>query len=124
MKKSWHRVAAAALAATLIASQGISAAAEPANQAAGASVEYLTLQPGTTQSSVNLNWYAPDGTTEALVKFGDQTVQAAVSELTAPTKLDTGKYTDTGKMVCTATVNGLAADTEYTYQISYDGGQT
>ena len=124
MKKSWHRVAAAALAATLIASQGISAAAEPANQAAGASVEYLTLQPGTTQSSVNLNWYAPDGTTEALVKFGDQTVQAAVSELTAPTKLDTGKYTDTGKMVCTATVNGLAADTDYTYQISYDGGQT
>ena len=115
MKKSWHRVAAAALAATLIASQGISAAAEPANQAAGASVEYLTLQPGTTQSSVNLNWYAPDGTTEALVKFGDQTVQAAVSELTAPTKLDTRKYTDTGKMVCTATVNGLAADTEYTY---------
>ena len=36
MKKSWHRVAAAALAATLIASQGISAAAEPANQATGA----------------------------------------------------------------------------------------
>lgn len=90
----------------------------------GNTVEYLTLQPGETSTSVNLNWYAPDGTEKAQVKFGDKTVEATVRELTAPTKLDTGKYTDTGKMVCEATVTGLAAGTEYTYQISYDDGQT
>ena len=59
-----------------------------------------------------------------MVRFGDITAQASVSELTAPTKLDTGKYTDTGKMVCKAVIEGLAPDTAYTYQISYDGGQT
>ena len=90
----------------------------------GNTVEYLTLQPGETSTSVNLNWYAPDGTEKAQVKFGDKTVEATVRELTAPTKLDTGKYTDTGKMVCEATVTGLAAGTEYMYQISYDDGQT
>lgn len=95
-----------------------------ANSGNTAGVEYLTLQPGETSASVNLNWYAPDGTEKAQVKFGDKTVEATVRELTAPTKLDTGKYTDTGKMVCEATVTGLSAGTEYTYQISYDNGQT
>ena len=90
----------------------------------GNTVEYLTLQPGETSTSVNLNWYAPDGTEKAQVKFGDKTVEATVRELTAPTKVDGNKYTDTGKMVCEATVTGLAAGTEYTYQISYDNGQT
>lgn len=92
--------------------------------AAGSAVEYLTLQPGETSASINLNWYAPAGTTKAQVKFGDMTVEATVRELTSPTKLDTGKYTDTGKMVCEATITGLTAGTEYTYQISYDGGQS
>ena len=214
MKKSWHRAAAAALAATMIVSQGISVSAQPAEPgtgedrtdvyavadvqenavqteadavtsgqdvpeqdnrtddartedvqtddsqteniqtqdeevsdgadstgdtavpaeedaaasddaaAEGVSVEYLTLQPGETESSVNMNWYAPAGTQSAVVKFGDQTVKAEVSKLHKPTKVDTGKYTDTGKMVCTATVDGLTAGTSYTYQISYDGGQT
>ena len=87
-------------------------------------VEYLTLQPGETSSAVNLNWYAPAGTEKAIVRFGDKTVDATVRELTTPTKVDAGKYTDTGKMVCEASITGLAADTEYTYQISYDGGQT
>ncbi|MBM6947865.1 choice-of-anchor I family protein [Mordavella massiliensis] len=90
----------------------------------GSAVEYLTLQPGETSASINLNWYAPAGTTKAQVKFGDMTVEATVRELTSPTKLDTGKYTDTGKMVCEATITGLTAGTEYTYQISYDGGQS
>ena len=80
----------------------------------GNTVEYLTLQPGETSTSVNLNWYAPDGTEKAQVKFGDKTVEATVRELTAPTKVDGNKYTDTGKMVCEATVTGLAAGTEYT----------
>ena len=129
MRKRWHRAAVAAMTAAMIASQGISAAAGTSNamtvsETSGVSVEYLTIQSGETQSSVNLNWYAPDGTETALVQFGDQQVQAQVRELTAPTKLDTGKYTDTGKMVCTATVSGLTADTSYTYRISYDGGQT
>ena len=90
----------------------------------GSAVEYLTLQPGETSASINLNWYAPAGTTKAQVKFGDMTVEATVRELTSPTKLDTGKYADTGKMVCEATITGLTAGTEYTYQISYDGGQS
>ena len=90
----------------------------------GNTVEYLTLQPGETSTSVNLNWYAPDGTEKAQVKFGGMTVDATVRELTTPTKVDGNKYTDTGKMVCEATVTGLASGTEYTYQISYDDGQT
>ena len=126
MKKMWHRGAAAALAAALLCTQGVTVSAEPGDTYAdaGVSVEYLTIQPGATTASVNLNWYAPDGTETAMVRFGDITAQASVSELTAPTKLDTGKYTDTGKMVCKATVEGLTPDTAYTYQISYDGGQT
>ena len=125
MKKMWHRGAAAALAAALLCTQGVTVSAEPGDTYAdaGVSVEYLTIQPGATTASVNLNWYAPDGTETAMVRFGDITAQASVSELTAPTKLDTGKYTDTGKMVCKATVEGLTPDTAYTYQISYDGGQ-
>ena len=124
MKKMWYRTAAAALAATLLCTQGMSVSAQPDNQAGDVSVEYLTVQPGATTASVNLNWYAPDGTEQAMVKFGDITAEAVVSELTAPTKLDTGKYTDTGKMVCKATVSGLTPDTSYSYQISYDGGRT
>ena len=126
MKKMWHRGAAAALAAALLCTQGVTVSAEPGDTYADAGVsgEYLTIQPGATTASVNLNWYAPDGTETAMVRFGDITAQASVSELTAPTKLDTGKYTDTGKMVCKATVEGLTPDMAYTYQISYDGGQT
>ena len=125
MKKIWHKSAAAALAVTMLCTQGLSVSAQPDVQDAGnVSVEYLTVQPGATTASVNLNWYAPDGTEQAMVKFGDITAEAVVSELTAPTKLDTGKYTDTGKMVCKATVSGLTPDTSYSYQISYDGGQT
>ena len=90
----------------------------------GQAVDSLTLQPGETTESINLNWYAPDGTTSALVKFGDTVVKASVSELTEPTKVDTSKYTDTGKMVCKATVDGLEPGTTYTYQISNDGGVT
>ena len=122
----WHRGAAAALAAALLCTQGVTVSAELGDTYAdaGVSVEYLTIQPGVTTASINLNWYAPDGTETAMVRFGDITAQASVSELTAPTKLDTGKYTDTGKMVCKATVEGLTPDTAYTYQISYDGGQT
>ena len=87
-------------------------------------VDSLTLQPGETAASVNLNWYAPAGTTSAQVKFGDTVVEARVSELTTPTKVDTSKYTDTGKLVCKATVDGLEPGTAYDYQISNDGGQT
>ena len=90
----------------------------------GFSVDSLTLQPGETQSQINLNWYAPEGTTSAQVRFGDQVFTASVGALTAPTKLDEGKYTDTGKLVCKATVYDLSPDTEYQYAVSYDGGAT
>ena len=126
MRKIWHRSAAVVAAAAMLCTQSLSVSAQPGEAYADAavSVEYLTIQPGATTASVNLNWYAPDGTETAMVRFGDLTAQASVSELTAPTKLDTGKYTDTGKMVCKAVIEGLASDTAYTYQISYDGGQT
>ena len=87
-------------------------------------VDSLTLQPGETTASINLNWYAPEGTTSALVWFGGQTVEANVRSLTTPTQLNESKYTDTGKLVCEATVSGLAPATEYTYLISVDGGAT
>ena len=87
-------------------------------------VDSLTLQPGETTASINLNWYAPAGTTSALVWFGGQTVEANVRALTAPTQLNESKYTDTGKLVCEATVSGLAPATQYTYLISVDGGAT
>ena len=87
------------------------------------SIEYLTLQPGERDDSVNLNWYAPEGTQNAIVRMGDKTVEASVRALHTPTKVVEGKYTDTGKIVCQATVSGLSKGTEYSYQISYDNAQ-
>lgn len=87
-------------------------------------VDSLTLQPGETTSSVNVNWYAPEGTSNSMIQFGDQTYQVEAKDLTSPTKVDTSKYKDTGKKVCKVTVNGLQADTQYTYYISNDNGNT
>lgn len=93
-------------------------------------VDSLTLQPGETQSQINLNWYAPAGTTSAQLRFTEegagqsQENKVYVSELTAPTELIEAKYTDTGKKVCSATVYDLSPDTTYKYQISNDGGAT
>lgn len=125
MKKKWYRNAAAVMAAVALCTQGISVSAE--NTVSGTdevTVEYLTIQPGATTASVNLNWYAPEGTGQALVKFGDIQVQADLSELHMPTKLDESKYTDTGKVVCKAEISGLTPGTSYEYQISYDGGSS
>lgn len=94
------------------------------SESTGFSVDSLTLQPGRTEKEVNLNWYAPAGTTTAKVKFGGTTVNAAVAELTTPTKVDSGKYTDTGKLACKVTVESLSPDTTYQYQISNDNGST
>ena len=133
MKKVWKRGAAFALAASVAYSQNVMSLVYSAdknsdsvewNTDAEVSVEYLTLQPGETDSAVNLNWYAPTGTEKAIVKFGDRIVEASVEELHTPTKVDKNKYTDTGKMVCKATVDGLTKDTEYQYQVSYDDGKT
>lgn len=97
----------------------------------GFDADSLTLQPGETTESVNFNWYAPAGTADAKVKFTEKknpggfiTADAEESALRTPTKVDGNKYTDTGKIVCEATVQGLSAGTEYTYQISNDGGIT
>lgn len=133
MKKVWKRGAAFALAASVACSKNVMSLVYSAdknsdsvewNTDAEVSVEYLTLQPGETDSAVNLNWYAPTGTEKAIVKFGDRIVEASVEELHTPTKVDQNKYTDTGKMVCKATVDGLTKDTEYQYQVSYDDGKT
>lgn len=126
MKKRLKQIAALSLIAALTCSQSIFASAEQiatSKTSSAITTEYLTLQPGETQSSVNLNWYAPEGTKTALVKFGDQIITASISALHLPTAM-TSKYTDTGKLVCKATIENLAADTHYQYQISYDNGQT
>lgn len=88
------------------------------------SVDSLTLQPGETTSSINLNWYAPEGTTVAKIQFGDKTYDVVAEELTAPTEIKDNKYTDTGKLVCKTTINNLIPDTKYKYYISNDGGTT
>lgn len=84
-------------------------------------VDSLTLQPGISSSSINLNWYAPDGTTVAKIQFGNQVYDVTAKELTTPTEVKENKYTDTGKMVCKTTINDLKPDTEYIYYISNDG---
>ena len=88
------------------------------------SVDSLTLQPGATTTSINLNWYAPAGTTVAKIQFGDQTYDVTAKPLTSPTEIKSDKYTDTGKLVCKTTISNLKPDTKYTYYISNDGGTT
>lgn len=83
-------------------------------------VDSLTLQPGETTSSVNLNWYAPEGTTNVKLKFGDKIIEVKPENLTSPTKLDNNKYKDIGKMVCKATISDLQPQTTYEYSITYD----
>ena len=116
-QRPWgRRLASLALAGTLLL--GLVPAAGAADS--GFSVDSLTLQPGETAASINLNWYAPAGTADAKVRFGSAAVDAAEGALTTPTKVDESKYTDTGKIVCKATVSGL----EPGNQISNDGGST
>ncbi|MCI6189478.1 MAG: metallophosphoesterase family protein [Clostridium sp.] len=88
------------------------------------SVDSLTLQPGETTSSINLNWYAPEGTTQSKIQFGNEVYDVSVNQLTPPTELKEDKYKDTGKLVCKTSINGLQPDTKYTYYISNDGGNT
>ena len=66
MKNSWKRTAAFTLAVAMICAQGTLVSAEP-GPAGSADISYLTLQPGETEASVNLNWYAPAGTERAMV---------------------------------------------------------
>ena len=92
-------------------------------------IAYLTLQPGETEESINLNWYIPAqyvnqiDTTRVQVRYGQEGnwmyAEATVQDLTPPTEINEGKYTDTGAMVCEATLYGLEHDKNYTYQIGY-----
>lgn len=84
----------------------------------------LTLQPGTTESSVNITWYSGENTLRPAVKFGDVIVKATSSDLHLPTLLNEEKYKDAGKVVNKATVTGLEPSTTYTYQVSDNGGLT
>lgn len=84
-------------------------------------VDSLTLQPGETTSSINLNWYVPDNTTKSIIKFGNQEINVTPQSLTTPTKVDNNKYKDSDKLVCKTTISNLKPATEYQYQISNDG---
>lgn len=132
MREMWRKGIVFATTVSIVCSQNVTSNVLAADENSieiqqadnAVSVEYLTLQPGGREDSVNLNWYAPAGTENAIVKMGESVVDASVRALRTPTKVDTGKYTDTGKMVCKATVSGLSKGTEYKYQISYDNGTT
>lgn len=129
MKKEWKKricagVMCAALTSAIFPVQEEKVIRAEAMQPGSFDADSLTIQPGETTSSLNLNWYAPAGTTKALVKFGALQKEASVSELHQPTELKESKYTDTGKLACKVTVSGLMPDTEYTYQISNDDGAT
>ncbi len=87
------------------------------------SIEYLTLQPGERDDSVKPELVCPGRYSKCDCPYGDKTVEASVRALHTPTKVVEGKYTDTGKIVCQATVSGLSKGTEYSYQISYDNGK-
>lgn len=96
-----------------------------ASEESGFLVERLTIQPGETTASINLNWYAPSTTTDAQIKInGVVTGITTTSALHIPTELKADKYTDGDKVACKATVEGLDPDTIYTYQISNDSGVT
>lgn len=111
------------LAATLVSSSF--PVVTMANGDSGFLVNSLTLQPGETTTSINLNWYAPNTTTNAQVKVnGVVTGVTTTSALRPPTEVNSDKYKDEDKIACKATIGGLEPDTTYTYQISNDGGVT
>lgn len=102
--------------------------AAAAQATAAQKIDSLTIQPGETTASINLNWYAPAGTTNSVLQFAtgeEVTTYAALEfDLHKPTELIEGKYKDTGKVGVQATAENLAPDTTYTYKISNDGGAT
>lgn len=122
-KTKIYKKVACSLALTLLTSSfsGIVLASEES----GFLAERLTIQPGETTASINLNWYAPNTTTNAQIKInGMVTGVTTTSALHIPTELKPDKYTDGDKVACKATVEGLVPDTTYTYQVSNDGGMS
>lgn len=120
--KIQHKVAYSLVATLLASSFSVPVLARGEH---GFSVERLTIQPGETTASINLNWYAPDTTKNAKVKVNGVVMgTTTINALHAPTELKPDKYTDGDKVACKATIDGLAPDTIYTYQISNDGGAT
>ncbi len=118
-----HRQMALSLALTLMSSTFSGAVL--ASESNGFSVDSLTLQPGETTASINLNWYAPNTAKDVQIKMnGVVTGVVATTELHTPTEVKLDKYTDGDKVACKATVDGLEPNTTYTYQISNDGGVT
>ena len=89
--------------------------AAAAQATAAQKIDSLTIQPGETTASINLNWYAPAGTTNSVLQFAtgeEVTTYAALEfDLHKPTELIEGKYKDTGKVGVQATAENLAPDT-------------
>ena len=88
------------------------------------SVDSLTIQPGTTTSSINLNWYVGKDNTGVKLKFGDKLYDVTPVSLTDPTVVVESKYKDTNELACKITIDNLEANTKYMYQISSDNGNT
>lgn len=84
----------------------------------------LTIQPGETTGSVYITWYSPAAPARPMVRLGGELFPAEHSELTMPTELKADKYTDTGKHVNRARIDGLEPGTTYFYQTSDNGGLT
>lgn len=86
------------------------------------SADSLTLQPGTTEESVNVTWYTSSLPYKPVVQFGGELFPAEASPVKLPTEVKEEKYLDTGKAVLRASVTGLEPSTTYLYRVSDNGG--
>jgi len=115
----------------LILVQGLIPVSAFASEEGGFSAESLTIQPGETEESVKLTWYAPAGDigeNTAGVSIHDAQGQALgaspaviVTEPHIPTGMDRQSNPYHEYKVCKATVTGLQPGTTYTYRITNDG---
>lgn len=83
----------------------------------GFKAKTLTLQPGSTKTSVNLNWYAESSATKGKVEFKDSKGNKILSNAKSST-------TESGEKAMKATIKGLKPGTSYTYKVSNNDGAT
>lgn len=89
-------------------------------------INSLTIQPGMTQSSIYVTWYAKGtvATVSPQVKIGDVIVDASVRDTTIPTGMMEENEPYAGYVICSAELTDLEPETVYTYMLSNDGGSS
>ncbi|MDO5396393.1 MAG: choice-of-anchor I family protein [bacterium] len=114
-------------AAALMIAAAMTAGAFPSVYAqTTVAVSSLTLQPGATEESVNVTWYAEGEPDSVIPKISMDGVEyaASVSDTTIPTGKDSASDPYAGYVVCKATIDSLKPDTVYTYKLSNDNGES